>query len=341
MKDRFFDNTRVQEFRVCPRKYYFRHVIDLVPSGRWSPPLVFGSSWHAAMDTLWPLVAKNAPKMGDQEVVNAAYENFLDTWIDQGAPHPDDMTADEIKDLEPRTPFNAKEMLYEYLLQRRTFISDCEMLAVEKPFAVPLDPNNPDLFYVGRLDKVVRKGKNILIPEHKTTTLYSVKGIFRNTFLDQFSPNSQVDGYLHGGHMVYGDDVKAVWIDGALVHKKVHDGFIFIPVERQTSQLDAWLWETRYFIDQIEGNWAAYEDEKERGGPETNAYMAAFPKCTNSCQDFARNCPYIDLCKSWSNPMGRETPAGYVQDPWSPFDRLELDKIGMVKGEGDARNTKR
>ncbi len=326
MKDQFFDNTRVQEFRVCPRKFYFRHAVDLVPTGGFSPPLVFGSAWHAAMDELWPLATKDAPKMGDQEIVDAAYDGFLKVWTEEGAPDPMDMTPDEIKDLEPRTPFNAKEMLYEYLLQRRKFMGECELIAVEQPFAVPLDPDNPDLFYVGRLDKVVRKGKDVLIIEHKTTTLYSLKGIFRNTFLDQFSPNSQVDGYLHGGHMLYGDDLKAVWIDGALVHKKVHDGFIFIPVERQTSQLDAWLWETRYFIDQIKGNWDALPDSTGQ-----EPYMSAFPKCTNSCQDFARNCPYIDLCKSWSNPQGHETPAGYVQEPWSPFDRLELEKIGLKK----------
>jgi hypothetical protein len=129
--------------------------------------------------------------------------------------------------------------------------------------------------------------------------------------------------------MLYGDECKAVWVDGALVHKKVHDGFIFIPVERQTSQLDAWLWETRYFIDQIEGNWDAMRGQNDPKAP----YMSAFPKCTNSCQDFARNCSYIDLCKSWSNPQGhtRTAPEGYKQDPWSPFDRLELSKIGLKK----------
>ena len=118
-------------------------------------------------------------------------------------------------------------------------------------------------------------------------------------FLDSFSPNSQIDGYLHAARILYGDEVKACWIDASLVHKTVHDEFKIIPIERQFTQLDSWLWETRHWIQEIEGNWNALSDH----GPENqydmsdDPYMAAFPKNTGACQDFARSCTYIDLCK--------------------------------------------
>jgi hypothetical protein len=326
MKDKYFDNTRISEFRSCPRKFYFRHVKDWTGSG-FSAPLAFGSAWHSAMDTIWPLLCGAAAERDDEAVVQAGYASFVEKWVESNGTHPEEMGPEEIEDLGARTPFVGMEMLYEYVLKRRKFLSEIELLSVEQPFAVPLDPSDPDLFYVGRLDKVFRYRDDIIIGEHKTTSLYKAKGGFRSTFLDQWSPNSQVDGYLHAVHILYGDKAKQLWIDGALVHRKHHDEFIFIPIERQFAQLDAWLWETRNWISQIDGHWEASQDP----GAADHSYMAAFPKNTSACQDFARNCSYIDLCKAWSNPLKRPTPQGFIEEAWSPFDRLELDTIGMKK----------
>lgn len=335
MKDKYNDNTRIEGFRTCARKYYFRHVINLVKEGTPSPALVFGGAWHAAMDSIWNDLAGGAPNWGDQEVVERAYEAFMDKWVSEGMSDLDDMSPEDIKDLGARTPLVAHEMLYEYVLQRREFLSKIELLAVEQPFAVPLDLENPDLLYVGRLDKVFRYKKDVLVAEHKTTSLYRKEGYFRNTFIDQFSPNSQIDGYIHALRVLYGDEAKGVWVDGALVHRNVHDGFIFIPIERQLAQLDAWLWETRYWISQINFNYDALNHMHEIAGApaeELQKYMPAFPKNTSACQDYNVNCPYLNICKGVANPAGIDgTPLGYKEDPWSPFDRLQLEKIGMGK----------
>jgi hypothetical protein len=328
--DRYYDNTRIQEFRACPRKFYFRHIRDWSHGG-FSPPLLFGSSWHAAMDTLWPVFAEgdNSQNMTTEDLAQVGFLGFMQEWEDGNGPDVSEMAIDEVKFLEPRTPMIALEMLYAYIDERRSLFQrdSFELLAVEQPFAVPLDPDDETLFYVGRLDKVISLGGDIIVVEHKTSSLYKKNGPFRSTFTDSFSPNSQIDGYLHAAHMLYGEKAKAIWIDGALVHKTIHDGFAIIPIERQLSQLDAWLWECRSWIDNIEGNWAALD---AKDNVHDAKYMAAFPKNTSACQDFARNCPYIDLCKMWSNPSTRmDTPPGFDKEHWSPFDRLNLDKLGL------------
>jgi hypothetical protein len=234
------------------------------------------------------------------------------------------MTPDDIATLGARTPFVAHEMIYEYILTRRRFLEEVEVLDIERPFAVPLTPDNPDLFYVGRLDKMFKKRGDIHTGEHKTTSMYKANGGFKANFVDSFSPNSQVDGYSHAGHMIYGEEYKGVWVDGALVHKKVHDQFIFIPMERQFSQMDAWLWETLENVKAIE-----YNTEKLYNAAE-GQFLAAFPRNTSNCQDFMRNCEYIDICKGFANPHQiTETPMGFVEEAWSPFERLELEKIGL------------
>ena len=317
--DRFFDNTRISGYRGCPRKFYFRHVMHWAGEG-WSPPLTFGSSWHAAMDTVW--TASQDDYFSKEDVIKGGYAAFVDCWMDDGAPDPAEMGPEELDRLGARTPMNALEMPFDYVDERWDFLKRIDVLEIEKPFAVPLDPNDETLFYVGRLDKVFEMDGGVYVGEHKTTSLYAVNGGFRSNFLDSFSPNSQVDGYLHALHMLYGEQAKAVWIDAALVHKKHHDIFKFIPIERQIDQLDSWLWDTHQWIEQIERDWSADVDSSA-------PFMGAFRKNTDSCQDFARNCPYMMMCKAWPNPIGKPVPEGFEVNRWSPFERLELEKIGL------------
>jgi len=327
--DRFYDNTRLSAFKRCPRYFYFRHVRHWTPSGT-SAALVFGSSWHAAMDALWPILC-SPDKFTNCElssIADAAIDAFDANWVENGFTSMKDMGPDEANRLTPRIPGVALEMLYEYIEARTKMLlsTDFELLAVEPPFAVPLDPDDETLFYVGRLDKVFKYRGKIYVGEHKTTTAYKKDGPFRANFLDSFSPNAQIDGYLHAVHMLYGEKAKAVWVDAALVHKTVHDGFSIIPVERKFAQIDAWLWDTRRWVDVVETEAKIYEDIGQKA--DNLPYLPAYPKNTNSCMDYG-GCPYSSLCKMWGNPEGQDCPSGFVEERWSPFDELKLSELGM------------
>lgn len=330
MTDRYYDNTRISEFKSCPRKYFFRHIMDWVGIG-FSSPLLFGSAWHAAMDKVWEIGgdSENAQKMGTETWANEAHKAFMSEWVEGGGPAIEDIDDDWQYKLGMRNPMVALEMLYGYIDERRSLFQrdSFELISIEQPFAVPLDPEDDTLFYVGRFDKIFRVKEGVIIGEHKTTSLYAKIGGFRNMFLDSFSPNSQVDGYLHAAHILWGNEAKSCWIDGALVHKLHHDIFKIIPIERQFTQLESWLWETRHWISEIELNW----DAIKQSGIEDLDYMPAFPKNTGACQDFARNCSYIDICKMWPNPFGKDLPGGFKDEHWSPFERLGLDTIGLEK----------
>lgn len=332
MRDRFYDNTRLAAGKRCLRKFYYRHVVDWNTTS-FQKHLAFGSAWHAAMDSIWTQMSQKPNRNSmTQEIAEEAYSAFIENWMENNGPDPKELGPEELKELAPQHPLIALEMLYEYVDARRPFFNDptFELIDVERPFAVPLDPSDDTLFYVGRLDKVFRKNGLIHIGEHKTTSMYSREGQFRGIFIDSFSPNSQIDGYLHAAHMLYGEKASSLWVDAALVHRTVHDAFKFIPIDRQDTQLDAWLFDTRWWIGTIEDNWNRIEKlkSKEIDSP----YMEAFPKNTEACQDYARNCPYIGICKMIPNPLKEQrTPDGFVEDKWSPFERLELEKIGLEK----------
>lgn len=320
----YYDNTRLTDFKTCPRYYYFRHERDWVLDTP-KVPLIFGLAWHSAMDVVWKLLCtEETQNLRSQEVAEQAFEAFKSIWIENGMPEEPPL---EDYGFKMRNLGTALEMLYEYVEARRDLLirPDFRLIAIEQPFAVPLSDNpNETAFYVGRFDKVFALDGRIYIGEHKTTSLYKREGGFRSNFLDSFSPNSQIDGYLYAAHLLYGDDLKAVWVDAALVHTSVHDAFTFIPVERQFEQLDAWLWEARTWIGQVEGCKGAMHAEQP--GP----YLVSWPKNTNNCINYGSTCPYMDLCKMWPNPeTQRDTPPGYRSEHWSPFDVLGLEKLGL------------
>lgn len=336
---RFYDNTMLSDFKQSPRRYYYRHFRGWVPNEP-ALPLIFGGCWHEAMDVIWtkaPALFKGAigevDKRDLDQLVVEAIEAFEAKWEAEGLSL--EMSMDELAKMEPHTPQVAKEMLYGYLEKRARLFADpaFELLNVERPFAVPLDPDDESLWYVGRLDKEFRKGNQVFVGEHKTSSLYrkDTSSPFRADFVDSFSPNAQIDGYLYAGRQHHGDAFGGVWIDAALVHRSVHTGFMWIPLDRQGEHLDSWLWGVHYWIDNIEGSKAALEDPACKQAP----YMAAFP-CTG-CSGYT--CPYRILCKSLANPhREEEPPMGFRHSPWSPFDLLKLQQLfpDEVKPAADA-----
>lgn len=320
---RLYDNTRLTDYKRCPRFYFFRHVMDWVSTGERRAPLVFGSAWHAAMDRLWETTALREPR---DVVIDSAYGAFITSWIKDGMPPPREIDLSLSNELLPRTPARAQDMLEEYYDKRHRFIQDATILDIERPFAVPLSPDDPTLFYVGRIDKVIAPdNRSVRGIEHKTTTAMrldsqgarKISGMFK----DSFSPNSQVDGYLYALSLLYPELRNDVYVDAALVHKAGED-FAFIPAERQPAMIDMWLWETYQWIERIENDKRLLMEVSE-----ADSYMAAFPKDTRACFDFNASCPYLDLCKSRSNPTTwSDAPQGYAVAHWDPLDHIGTPK---------------
>lgn len=323
-----FDNTRLSSFKTCARHYYLRHVRAWVPDSK-KVALTFGSSWHAAMDVVWARYAElYKDRKSDAAIVDAAYAAFVAEWTSNALPHPDELSPDELDDFSPRTPQIAREMLYGYIAARRHIFTDpsFKLLAIELPFAVPLSPDDDTTWYVGRLDKVFEYRGQILGGEHKTTSLYKRDGHFRSDFLDQFNPNSQIDGYCYALRMLHGERAAGVWIDGALVHKTEHDGFVFIPESRTHDQLDGFLWTAWAYIDAIRGNKLAMIERRGSNAP----YMPAFPMNTASCGNWG-GCEYRSICQVVADPQKWDAPPlGFSVSHWSPFSELKLEKLGFT-----------
>lgn len=337
-----YDNTIIQDSRKCLRFAYYRHVRGITINSP-APALAFGAGWHRAMDVIWErfcgrgqVVPKRPTAYKDyvEDTIAGAMVAFETVWSGEyGYPGIGEMDNDTYQQLSPRTPTTAMDMLYEYIDERKALLlsGDIELLAIEEPFAVPLDPSNPNLFYVGRFDKKIRRKGRISIVEHKTTTAYSKSNGFRNSVLESYVPNSQIDGYLYAGQAQHGVEFKEVLVDLALVHRSERR-FRFIPVERHLTSLDEWLWTTHYYINSLRANKEALV------ATDNSPIMTAFPMNTSSCITFETTCAYLELCKAWVDPRRREISEddeGYKEgDFWSPFKELKLD--GLFKSKKKA-----
>ena len=302
----FRDNTQLSSYKDCPRKFQIRHLFHWRPSGT-AAPLVFGSSWHAAMDTVW----QHGRDHNKVDLRQYATLTFMEKWEEEGFPV--DMDIADIERLGARTPGVASEMLSSYIEQRWNMIQGCELIACEHPFAVPL-PSIPDTWYVGRLDKVLKYNGQTLIIEHKTTTEYKIDGGFKTSYLEGWDSDSQVKGYEFAGSLYFGVD--QVWVDACLVHKKVHDKFRFIPVAHQRPLMMEWVENTKEWVTRV-------NRDIERGW---------FPKNENSCVGKYGPCPYLDICRTIPDPeMLTEPPERFVVEEWKPFETLGL--ASLIKGD--------
>lgn len=315
----YYDNTRLEAYRRCPRKYYFRHIRDWNPE-LMAKPLGFGLAWHNSMDFVWEF----AKTLDRQYLLVGAKDVFWGTWKEHNMPTDDAI----LMSIYPRTPGRAGEMLEYYIEKYYDWLNEIELLEIESAFIVPIGEDQfENVMYMGRLDKVYRDPRlnnKIVILDHKTTSMMA------NSWFESFSPNSQVDGYSYAGNMMYGDEFWGIMIDGASVmknHSKSGPGvdrdlppgiaFPKVPMQRAFNNLGAWHWEAKRTIMDIENEMATLRDFDIADMHDD--FFSCFPKNTTNCFCYGR-CIYADVCKMIPNPHKDhpEPPHGFVVDKWDP-----------------------
>ena len=305
-------NSKLDTWKECEVKYYLSYEKAYRPHGT-SPALAFGSAWGAAMDTMWAVGSSN-PDAPNETVAGLAHEAFLSSWIERDMPMGQDLQAlilEGSRQWQARNPAIAETMLINYATRRLPVIRKMELLEVEKPFAVPIDSDNPRLFYVGKMDKVYRDKTQggVYGIDHKTSSAYRVGGPFQYGFLNSFSPNSQMDGYLYYLRYKYGTEARYIYIDAALVHKTHHAAFEMLPVHRTLEQLNKWLQDTVEYTKRIA---RAHEQD-------------VFLANTRSCHNYT-GCQYLDICKAVADPRTMKEPMdGFFVSNETTAERLGID----------------
>lgn len=319
------DNSTLTSYRECPRKSYFRYVKHWRPAGYEPIYLSFGSAWHSGLDALYSAFYEarsstgsttatwNRVRQSDEfanVLVEIAMRDFGQTWTEAGWQL--EPTPEESIDYKARTPAKAREMYFYYYKELREHMNRWHLVATERPFCVPLDLEDHKIFYSGRIDKVIEDELGQLwLLEHKTSTLYSKTAGFRYDFVQSFSPNSQIEGYMyatlflqHMEELPNDKEFAGVYIDAALVHKTQFH-FKRIPIYYSDLLVAEWLSDVRYWHK-------AFTLSKEEN---------AFPRSPHSCHSKYGQCAYINICRSKPSieEIPDEPPEGFIEDEWKPY----------------------
>lgn len=322
--DTNFDNTKIKDYLRCPRYYYFRHVRHWRSQG-WAAPLVFGLGIHKAMEYMnikaKDLMDNHGAESKDwddfikgeqgESFVSGAIINFLSVW-DEDPPPPD-------YPLKARNPDKAAAIIQEYPLRYNLF--QHKIISIEKPFLISLE----DADYCGRKDReVIREGLGVVVDDYKTTYTLS-------RFGEKFMPDRQMMGYTLAGKIQHetSSSPEKFWgayVTGILVQMSKVD-FLDVPLKLNNNALEFWVWETLYYINQINTELEILYELRESGKVKQLNFLPCFPTDDNRCWDWNRQCQYNRECLVGNPERLADSPGGFVKDKWDP------KKVNGVLGE--------
>ena len=281
-----WDGTSLDTLEACPRKYYYRHVMNAVPAGT-SVHLLFGSLYATALETFYSLRAR-----GDS--IEAALHAVVKLALRQSWGQTFDHPAKTRMNLIRTIIWYVDEFAEESEDGLRTYHLADGSAAVELSFTLEF---SPDFLYCGHLDRVVQYGDALYWMDQKTTG-----GAITPRFFADFKPRTQFLGYTWAGQSILHSPVKGGVIDAA----QIAVGFSNFARDFITftqSQIEEWKESALYWMH-------AGRDFFQRG---------FFPMNLASCGNYG-GCPYRTLCAR--SPSIREN---YLQSeyktiaPWDPL----------------------
>lgn len=321
------DSTKVISFMTCPRLYFFEYVLGWqteTPNNH----LAFGIAWHHAQEVLL------TEGYGAEQVLKA-HRVFLDSYRKHYPPETDDL-------FHPKTPDNALIVLANYANKYKNDHREFEILHVEIGGKIAINMEQALYF---KMDTICNGPQGHFSLEHKTASSFYMWEM-------QWPLSIQVGTYTHVLHCLFPDEEIVGVVMNGVAFKKVKKGwdqiasgqklsveppfdFMRLPMRRNKSQMNTWLWTVQFWLDMIQQNFHWLEDCTP-----DDPFLSAFPMNSTNCTKY-NGCPWHDFCNAWQNPLARceEPPIGHVIRHWDPSAEEVKTHISIV--EGEAAVTKR
>lgn len=324
------DYSSLDTYLTCPRKFMFRYIMHLTPTGPPSLDLVFGSCWHYGMECAFTLLSVN-PDLSADTLTEEAIKGFNQLWLVEAAPYFDPDSCF------PKNPGRAHDMFYAFFSTHLPHFREATILGVESPFTIHLRDDMP--IYTGRLDLVIHHPtEGLEIVDWKTAKWAN------DTTFNGFEMSLQKDGYLTAGHLYY-DKLPLITYWVALCQKTKIEHYAHT-IRRGKKAIDRFLDDLVAHANAIGRDQYVYNDclEKQHQGKFTKADN---PPCFRrkpgyACTLYFRKCEFFDICQIRNNPLewALEPPQGYEYKEWDPSQsdaKVKLGgskKTGIPKGQG-------
>lgn len=249
----YLDSTSLNEFKICPRRYFYSIVMGYQPAEQ-SVHLTFGILMHQAVEHYWLFRLKEHLDHLDA-LRNVVREVMKATWdYEKGRPW-----QSEVK---TKNRFTLVRTIVWYLDKYQndpiqTVVLPGEKVAVELPFQLPVEnwqtEQGEEFILCGKMDRLGELNKNRYVTDVKTT-----QRPINSAWYSKFSPDNQFSLYSIAAKVIFGTEVLGILVDGIQVvqtFSEFHRGI----VERTPEQLERWLHDLRFFLAQLE--WCATNNE--------------------------------------------------------------------------------
>lgn len=299
-------------YKDCPRKWYLKYVIGLVPEYT-APPLVFGGAIHDAVAHYY---THNFDKV-------SLVEFFRDELTRRRGEY--ESSEKFIEDL-ARGTFLLTEWVDAW---RDHDMNEVDILEVETQYTLKIGPPEAPMTFTVRPDRVVRRHSDgaIVIPDVKTTGWSVEKSIGAARLDDQLTSYVWAWNTMHPDDMAVAAQVDVMYARGSKARMERSED---IPITRFAEQ---------QFVLGLYGLITEISQKVE--ALSELPWPLLFPRNGRSCGLFG--CPYEHICREQIDP---NTPIwGFTKDPWVEIpswlataqklslDNVKLPQISVDNGE--------
>lgn len=294
------DNTKLADYRTCPRLYLYRHLLGLQPAYG-EHDLLFGQWWHEAMEYLLhhgyePLAQANAIKL------------FCKLWTE----HYGQIDGTEEDRFRAKTPVSVATAIPQYCAQWAARDADDRLVGTELPSSLPLNADNSRLLHF-RIDGILLGRNGYFVREHKTTSW-----TLGQMWEAQFGLSFQITTYMHVLYSLLDPArVYGVEVNGVGFFKKGIE-FKRLMLRRGVNSMQNWFNDINAWVDRLD------EDmERLTEADPASPGLGCFPRNDKACFLYMRQCPYYNFCLASHNPLtlAEAHPEGFVKRFWNPLEQ--------------------
>lgn len=290
--DFHLDNTMINTFRSCRRKFFHSYVLGLASSGR-NIHLIAGGAFAAGIDAARKAAFNGVEHVDDQLTI--ALRAFTAEWQANFRAEDGTLLTPDLFEGEGKSFVNTFSSLEEYLYAFPPLRDEIQPLTnavgaptVEFSFAIPLDeaerhPSGTPFTFVGRFDMLGKWRDLPVIVDEKTTTALG------QYWLQQWTLRAQFMGYCWACQQL-GYPVQHAFVRGIGI-LKTKTTFLTAPVQFPQFLLDRWYSELLTTISEIRAAWDSYEAS---GFTDASAFNYNFG---DTCASYG-GCAFIPICQS-------------------------------------------
>lgn len=322
------DNSSLEALQTCPRAFEYSRLSKRISSAD-KPALSFGTAIHHALEWRYKNCRNTSPTIVDEEEMGKLLHEYF--------------TAHPVTDDEPRNINLAIELMRRYnqkyhLEPFNVLVDDKGQTMVELSFALPLfvykteesvmvetgviSPEGikeymPDqqtkeipVIYTGRIDLPVMWDDQLIIIDHKTTSMLGPQ------FFEEQKMSAQQLGYAWAFEQLTGKSVAGFCINGLRTRVP--------PVKPRSQTIDQW-WDEALQRDIIYIRPEQLTEWKKNVIALIETFFWHYsrqylPMQTKWCVGKYGKCPYFDVCSlpKQTRPIMLSSPV-FTDNTWSPL----------------------